>query len=129
MPCPSRTDWTLLRCAMGPTLRALAGSPPVIDLVHLGIGVDGHTASLIPGDPVVDIADADVAVTGIYQGRRRMTLTFPAINRARRILWVVTGSDKAGALARFARATIDSGRQDSARPSVGACDRAAAGHC
>jgi 6-phosphogluconolactonase len=72
----------------------IAGSPPVLDLVHLGLGPDGHTASLVPGDPVLDVKDADVAMTGNYQGRRRMTLTYPMINRSRRILWVVTGSEK-----------------------------------
>jgi 6-phosphogluconolactonase len=82
-------------------LRSIAGSPPVLDLVHLGMGPDGHTASLVPGDPVLDINDADVAVTGIYQGRRRMTLTYPIINRARRVLWLVTGSEKTGMLARL----------------------------
>ncbi len=82
-------------------LKDVAGSPPVIDLVHLGLGVDGHTASLVPGDPVLEVADADVAVTRSYQGRRRMTLTFPVINRSRRVLWLVTGRAKAGALARL----------------------------
>jgi 6-phosphogluconolactonase len=75
-------------------LAGAAGSPPVLDLAHLGLGPDGHTASLVPGDPVLEVADKDVAITGIYQGRQRMTLTFPAINRARRVLWVVTGSEK-----------------------------------
>src|SRR5712691_7622068 len=70
-------------------LREVAGSPPLLDLVHLGLGPDGHTASLVPGDPVLDVTDADVAITGPYQGRRRMTLTFPIINRSRRILWLV----------------------------------------
>jgi len=83
------------------TLAAVAGSPSVIDLVHLGLGPDGHTASLVPGDAVLDVADRDVALAGPYQGRRRMTLTFPAINRARRILFVVTGADKAPQLARL----------------------------
>ncbi len=82
-------------------LRELAGSPPVLDLVHLGLGSDGHTASLVPGDPVLKVADADVALTGVYQARRRMTLTYPMINRTRRILWVVTGSEKSAALARL----------------------------
>jgi 6-phosphogluconolactonase len=83
------------------TLQGVAGSPPVLDLVHLGLGADGHTASLVPRDPVLDIIEADVAMTGPYQGRRRMTLTFPIINRSRRTLWLVTGGDKAAALVRL----------------------------
>jgi 6-phosphogluconolactonase len=82
-------------------LRQIAGTPPVLDLVHLGLGLDGHTGSLVPGDPVLDVTDADVAVTGIYMGRRRVTLTFPTINRARRILWVVTDGEKSAMLARL----------------------------
>jgi len=83
------------------TLQELAGSPPVLDLAHLGLGSDGHTASLVPGDSVLDATDTDVALTGLYQGRRRMTLTYPILNRARCILWLVTGSEKAGILARL----------------------------
>src|SRR6185295_14435363 len=94
------------------TLREVAGSPPVLDLVHLGLGPDGHTASLVPGDPVLDVTDADVATTGPYQGRRRMTLTFPIINRSRRVLWLVTGAEKAEMLARLCRGdrSIPAGR-------------------
>jgi len=109
------------------TLVEIAGSPPVLDLVHLGLGPDGHTASLVPGDPVLDVTGADVAVTGVYQGRRRMTLTYPVLNRARRVLWLITGDDKAAMLVRLSRAdpAIPAGRvmQDDA---VILADRAAA---
>src|SRR3989454_1526093 len=83
------------------TLERVAGAPAVLDLAHLGLGPDGHTASLVPGDPVLDVTDADVALTGLYQGRRRMTLTYPLLNRSRRIVWLVTGGDKASMLARL----------------------------
>jgi 6-phosphogluconolactonase len=94
------------------TLRTLAGSPPVLDLMHLGLGPDGHTASLVPGDSVLEVANADVATTGIYQNRRRMTLTYPTLNRARQILWLITGSSKAEMLRRLVDAdpSIPAGR-------------------
>jgi 6-phosphogluconolactonase len=85
-------------------LIGLAGDSPVLDVVQLGLGGDGHTASLIPGDPVLSVSDRDVTTTGFYNGQRRMTLTYPIINRARRILWLVTGEGKAEMLSRMMRA-------------------------
>jgi 6-phosphogluconolactonase len=110
------------------TLRAIAGSPPVLDLIHLGLGPDGHTASLVPGDAVLDIKDADVALAGPYQGRRRMTLTYPILNRSRRLLWLVTGSEKATMLPRLRAgdAQIPAGRVRADHALVLA-DQAAAG--
>jgi 6-phosphogluconolactonase/glucosamine-6-phosphate isomerase/deaminase len=110
------------------TLQKIAGSPPVLDLVHLGLGPDGHTASLIPNDPVLNVADADVALTGIYQGRRRMTLTYPVLNRSRRVLWLVTGEEKGEVLKRLrvGDTSIPAGRVRRDRALVLA-DRAAAG--
>jgi 6-phosphogluconolactonase len=82
-------------------LNSICGNPAIIDLTHLGLGPDGHTASLIPGDPVCEVHDAEVALTGLYQNRRRMTLTYPILNRSRHVLWVVTGAEKAPMLPRL----------------------------
>lgn len=99
-----------------------------LDLVHLGLGPDGHTASLVPGAPELGIRDAPVSATGVYQGRRRLTLTFPVLDNARRVLWVVTGADKREMLRRLREgdAAIPAGRvaPDAAVVMV---DRAAAG--
>ena len=94
------------------TLETIAGSPPVLDLAQLGLGPDGHTASLVPGDPVLDVSASEVAMTELYQGRRRMTLTYPILNRARQVLWLVTGEGKATMLVRLRDGdkTIPAGR-------------------
>jgi 6-phosphogluconolactonase len=126
MPVESE-DLAAAAGAYASTLTKLCGSPAVIDLVHLGLGPDGHTASLIPGDPVLSVMDRDVALTGVYQNRRRMTLTYPIINRARQILWLVTGADKAAPLVQLqaSDSAIPAGRVVQAHASVLA-DRAAA---
>jgi 6-phosphogluconolactonase len=127
MPVES-TDLEAAANQYAAVLAKIAGSPPILDLVHLGLGPDGHTASLVPGDPVLQVTDADVAVTGIYQKRRRLTLTYPIINRARRVLWLITGADKVGMLTRLRAAdpSIPAGRVTQERALLLA-DRAAAG--
>ena len=79
-------------------LSEVAGDPPVIDVVHLGLGADGHTASLVPGDPAVDETERAVVLTGLYQGTRRVTFTRPVLDRARLVVWLVAGADKGLAL-------------------------------
>jgi 6-phosphogluconolactonase len=111
------------------TLESVCGAPPVLDLAHLGMGPDGHTASLVPGDPVLAVTDRDVALTAPYMGRRRMTLTYPVLDRARRVLWLITGSDKAAAFPKLVTGdpSIPAGR---VRPDAALvlADRAAAGN-
>lgn len=102
--------------------------PPSIDLVQLGLGADGHTASLIPGDPVLGVDDRDVALTGTYQDRRRMTLTYRPLGRAREVLWLVTGAEKRVALTQLlARDPTIPASRVTTPAQVLFCDAAAAG--
>jgi len=116
----------------GPDLELAAAAyakrlPDRFDLVHLGLGPDGHTASLVPGDPVLEVADRLVAVTQPYQGHRRMTLTYPALARADEVLWLISGEDKREALAKLLAGdrSIPAGRVE-ARHSTILADAAAA---
>ena len=122
------TDLAAAAASYAQELGTFAGTPPVLDLVHLGLGPDGHTASLVPGDPVLAEAKLDVALTQPYQGHRRMTLTYPMLDRSRCVLFVVTGAEKVPALAKLRAGdkTIPAGRITGERALIIA-DAAAAG--
>lgn len=114
------------------TLQEFCGNPPTLDMAHLGLGPDGHTASLVPGDPVLEVADRDVALTdpvNLYQNRRRMTLTYPMINRSRKILWLATGAAKVPMIVRLKAGdhTIPGGRISQERALMLTDTAAAAG--
>lgn len=103
--------------------------PERLDLVHLGLGPDGHTASLVPGDSVLEVDDRRVAMTsGAYQGHRRMTLTYPALSAARRILWLALGEGARDAVAKLLAGdtSIPAGRVENENMLL-VCDEAAAG--
>jgi len=120
-PMPvTRGDLREAAAAYAEQLRQVAGVPPKLDLVHLGLGLDGHTASLVPNDSVLLVRDAEVAVTDDYQSHRRLTLTFQALNRARNVLWLTTGSDKHEVLSRLLSGdtSIPAGRVRGVRATV-----------
>lgn len=98
--------------AYGALLAKLAGEPVTLDAVHLGLGGDGHTASLFPGDPVLEVTDRAVAVTRPHAGLRRLTLTYPVLDAARLLVWFVVGSGKQAMVKRLAAAdrAIPAGR-------------------
>lgn len=102
--------------------------PERLDCVHLGLGPDGHTASLVPDDPVLEVSDRRVALTETaYQGHHRMTLTYPALAEARRIVWLVTGPTKVEPLRRLLAGdrSIPAGRIENERMTVVADEAAA----
>jgi 6-phosphogluconolactonase len=109
--------------------RYAASLPDALDLAHLGLGPDGHCASLVPGDPVLEVTDKRVAMTaGEYEGVRRMTLTYPELHRTRRLLWVITGEEKVDALEKLLARdpSIPAGHVDPGGDSLILADRAAA---
>ncbi len=126
-PMPVELDPNLAAAKYATTLAEVLGTPPAIDVVHLGLGVDGHCASLVPDDPVLDVFDRDVAPTLDYQGHRRLTLTYPALERAGVLVWQIVGADKSVALAKLLAGdpSIPAGRVK-ARRSIVIADRAAA---
>ncbi|MCZ7535668.1 MAG: 6-phosphogluconolactonase [Acidimicrobiia bacterium] len=98
----------------------------ILDVVHLGLGDDGHTASLVTDDPVLAVDDRLVAVTRPYGGYRRLTLTFPALSSARNVVWLVSGAGKADSVRRLTAGdtSIPAGRVPRDR-AVLICDAAA----
>jgi len=117
---------------LGAAAREYEGQlPEHLDLVHLGLGPDGHTASLVPGDPVLAVSDRRVALTaGEYQGHRRMTLTYPALAAARKVLWLTLGEKTRDPVAKLLAGdrSIPAGRVEN-EDMVLVADESALGKC
>ncbi|MGH8243759.1 MAG: 6-phosphogluconolactonase, partial [Steroidobacteraceae bacterium] len=94
-------DFELAATQYANTLTGRAGDPPELDVVHLGIGEDGHTASLFAGDPLLEEQRRWVGVSGRYQGHPRLSLTLPALDRARSIVWLAVGFRRRDAVTRL----------------------------
>ncbi|MBV6509060.1 MAG: 6-phosphogluconolactonase [Acidimicrobiales bacterium] len=128
-PMPvTATDLASAAADYASELVEVCGEPPLLDVAHLGLGDDGHTASLVPGDPVLAIRDRTVALTGPYQGHRRMTLTLPTLNHARHVLFLGVGEAKSALIDRLLSGdtTIPAGLIDQTRALL-VTDRAGAG--
>jgi 6-phosphogluconolactonase len=82
------------------TLRQASGATarPLFDVTLLGLGIDGHTASLLPGDPVLEERERWVAVVSHGRPEIRITMTYPALDSSRRVAFLVTGREKAAIL-------------------------------
>jgi 6-phosphogluconolactonase len=107
------------------------GALPVFDTILLGMGSDGHTASLFPGHPAMKSDSIVEAVETSQKPSRRLTLTLPVLNHARRILFQVTGVEKAGSLHEILEAKNETLPAARVNPEEGECwwifDHAAAG--
>jgi 6-phosphogluconolactonase len=100
-PMPVEEDAELAVGRYSATLLQWAGVPPQLDVVHLGIGEDGHTASLFADDVLLEDRRHWVGVSRVYEGHRRLTLTLPVLNSARTIVWFAVGARRRDVLKRL----------------------------
>ena len=100
---------------------------PLFDLTVLGLGPDGHTASLLPGQSVLQERDRWVAAVPQGRSEPRITLTYPALNSSRLILFLVTGADKAEAVRKARAGQLPAGGLEPVGDVLWLLDKAAAG--